>query len=136
MLNASDRENVLKSHQAAELLLQCLRDAVKTDDALLHELGMSMLPQATDIAQRLGRIALLAGAEPRETPGAAAQPDRCDERSIDALLKDIAHRELGTETLEARNRDALDFYSLSVWRLRDALRAAFEAGWSFHKAAG
>lgn len=55
---------------------------------------------------------------PNEPPGPA----------IDAVLTLIARKELGMPTLQARRSDSLDFRELSVWQVRDALRAAFDAG--------
>jgi hypothetical protein len=45
-----------------------------------------------------------------------------------AELTRIAHEHLGIETLEDRHSDSLDFHEVSVWSLRAALAAAFEAG--------
>jgi hypothetical protein len=45
----------------------------------------------------------------------------------DALLLQIAERHLFLETLETRNSDSLDFNEHSVWAVRSALEAAFEA---------
>ena len=45
-----------------------------------------------------------------------------------ALLEAIAREYLGIPTLDARGSDALDFHDLSVWQLRAALEAAYEAG--------
>ncbi|PTX37870.1 hypothetical protein IQ03_05167 [Gemmobacter caeni] len=45
-----------------------------------------------------------------------------------ACLTRIAQVHLGLETLEERRSDSLDFHEVSVWSVRDALRAAFEAG--------
>jgi hypothetical protein len=47
---------------------------------------------------------------------------------VDALLTQIAQRILRIETLEPRRRDSLDFHDVSVWELRDALEAAYNAG--------
>ncbi len=47
---------------------------------------------------------------------------------VDALLTQIAQRILRIETLESRRRDSLDFHDVSVWELRDALEAAYNAG--------
>ena len=44
------------------------------------------------------------------------------------LISKIAEAELGIETLEARKSDSLDFYDLPVWKIKEALIAAFEAG--------
>ena len=46
----------------------------------------------------------------------------------DATIQNIARDLLGLETLETRRRDSLDFHELSVWQIREALEAAFEAG--------
>jgi hypothetical protein len=48
---------------------------------------------------------------------------------ITARLTQIAQTHLGLETLEEERRsDSLDFHEVSVWSVRDALQAAFEAG--------
>jgi hypothetical protein len=44
------------------------------------------------------------------------------------LMAGIARRRFGVATLSSRNRDELDFYSVAVWSIRDALREAYEAG--------
>ena len=46
----------------------------------------------------------------------------------DKIISEIATRILGLETLEARNRDSLDFHDLSIWSIKEALESAFEAG--------
>lgn len=43
-------------------------------------------------------------------------------------LAAIAQEILNIETLVTRNSDELDFHEVSVWSLREALRAAYEAG--------
>jgi hypothetical protein len=47
---------------------------------------------------------------------------------IDETLEQIARDRLRVQTLHPRNRDDLDFYDLSVWIIRDGLRAAYIAG--------
>jgi hypothetical protein len=47
---------------------------------------------------------------------------------IDQILTRIADEHLGIETLETRKLRCLDFHDVAVWRLRDALEAAFNAG--------
>ena len=49
-------------------------------------------------------------------------------QATETKITEIARTHLGVETLETRNRDALDFHDLSVAALRDALLAAYEAG--------
>lgn len=44
------------------------------------------------------------------------------------ILLKIAQRHLGLPTLEARKSDRLDFKEQSVWSIKDALEAAYEAG--------
>ena len=56
MLNASDKENLVKSSQAANLLVQDLRDLVKAANPLLAEIAIEILQQAVQIEQRLNRI--------------------------------------------------------------------------------
>ncbi len=44
------------------------------------------------------------------------------------ILTKIAQEHLNIETLEKRWSDNLDFYDCSVWTIKSALEAAFEAG--------
>ena len=44
------------------------------------------------------------------------------------IVEQIAKKHLRIDTLEERKLDVLDFYEVSVWSLKDALLAAFEAG--------
>jgi hypothetical protein len=48
--------------------------------------------------------------------------------SIENLLEQIARAKLGIATLKTQSSDSLDFHEVAVWRLREALEAAFEAG--------
>jgi hypothetical protein len=43
-------------------------------------------------------------------------------------IESIARRILKIGTLETRNSDALDFHDLAVWKIQEALDAAYEAG--------
>jgi hypothetical protein len=43
-------------------------------------------------------------------------------------LRKIAADHLSIDTLETRNSDSLDFHEVSVWGIKSALRAAFDAG--------
>src|SRR5437870_2418819 len=47
---------------------------------------------------------------------------------LDRLLTAIAGQHLGIATLETRQSDALDFHEVSVWGLKHALAAAYQAG--------
>jgi len=46
----------------------------------------------------------------------------------DAQIEVIAKKHLRLETLEERKSDSLDFHELSVWQIREALLADYEAG--------
>jgi hypothetical protein len=46
----------------------------------------------------------------------------------DQQLQKIALDHLFIATLETRNSDSLDFHDVSVWAIKTALQAAFEAG--------
>jgi len=61
---------------------------------------------------------------PKRRP-AAATPATND---TEAIIAAIAQSHLGLETLESRHSDRLDFQDHSCMAIRDALRAAFEAG--------
>jgi hypothetical protein len=50
---------------------------------------------------------------------------------IDNILTLIAQKHLDIDTLETQKSDRLDFHDVAVWRLRDALEAAFKAGAEF-----
>lgn len=47
---------------------------------------------------------------------------------LDAVLEQIAKEHLCIPTLAGRGSDSQDFHALSVWRLKNALKAAFLAG--------
>lgn len=52
-------------------------------------------------------------------------------KQLDQMFERIAQEHLGIETLEIQDRDRFDFHDVSVWRIKAALQAAFDAG---HKA--
>ena len=60
-------------------------------------------------------------AKPKKTT--ALSPDE-----IELLLESIALDHLFIETLQTRHRDSLDFHDVSVWGVKSALQAAFDAG--------
>ena len=49
-------------------------------------------------------------------------------QALQAIFEQIALDHLFIETLETRNSDALDFHEVSVWAVKSALQAAFDAG--------
>jgi hypothetical protein len=49
-------------------------------------------------------------------------------KHIDTVLTDIAVNHLRIPTLATRRSDRLDFHCVSVWGVRAALQAAFDAG--------
>ena len=44
------------------------------------------------------------------------------------MIESIAQDHLFIETLETRHSDRLDFHDVSVWGVKEALQAAFDAG--------
>lgn len=57
-----------------------------------------------------------------------------EETSMMDVLGDIAKKHCDVETLVARQSDDLNFYTISVWNLKDALKAASwpamtQSGW-------
>jgi hypothetical protein len=51
-----------------------------------------------------------------------------DVKTLDQLFQQIALNHLFVDTLETRNSDRLDFHEVSVWGIKTALQAAFDAG--------
>lgn len=49
-------------------------------------------------------------------------------QTLDQQMQQIALDHLFIETLETRNSDWMDFHEVSVWGVRSALMAAYEAG--------
>jgi hypothetical protein len=49
-------------------------------------------------------------------------------QQLDKLLAQIALDHLFIETLATRNSDSLDFHEVSVWGVKSALMAAYQAG--------
>lgn len=49
-------------------------------------------------------------------------------RNLEQLLERIALDHLFVDTLQTRQSDRLDFHEVSVWGIKSALHAAFEAG--------
>lgn len=56
MLNTNDQENLVKTSQGANLLVQDLRELVKSTNPLLADIAIELLQQAVQIEQRLNRI--------------------------------------------------------------------------------
>ena len=49
-------------------------------------------------------------------------------QTLDQQMQQIALDHLFIETLETRHSDRLDFHDVSVWGVKSALMAAYEAG--------
>lgn len=47
---------------------------------------------------------------------------------LNQLLEQIAQQHLFIDTLEIQSSDRLDFHDVSVWAVKAALQAAYEAG--------
>lgn len=48
--------------------------------------------------------------------------------NADKTFEQIAKEHLHIQTLETQNSDSLDFHDVSVWGVKAALQAAYEAG--------
>ena len=70
----------------------------------------------------------------REVHGVAVQGgmEVKDERSTEQIIQKIATDHLFIDTLETRNADSLDFHEVSVWGIKSALQAAFDAARKIH----
>ena len=55
------------------------------------------------------------------------EPNKATLNQAEAVAK-IAKELLGLDTIETRNSDEIDFSEQSVWQLRAALEAAYNAG--------
>ena len=53
---------------------------------------------------------------------------QADKATLDQQLQQIALDHLFIETLETRHSDRLDFHEVSVWAVKSALMAAYQAG--------
>ena len=51
-----------------------------------------------------------------------------DAKTLEQLFQQIALSHLSIDTLETRHSDRLDFHEVSVWGIKSALQAAFNAG--------
>ena len=49
-------------------------------------------------------------------------------KNLNQLLEQIAQQHLFIDTLETQSSDRLDFHDVSVWAVKAALQAAYEAG--------
>lgn len=49
-------------------------------------------------------------------------------QALETLFQQIALDHLFIETLETRHSDRMDFHEVSVWGVKSALMAAYEAG--------
>jgi len=49
-------------------------------------------------------------------------------KKLNPLLEQIAQQHLFIDTLETQSSDRLDFHDVSVWAVKAALQAAYEAG--------
>lgn len=71
----------------------------------------------------------------REINGVAVQErleKMNDEKSTEQIIQNIAADHLFIDTLETRNADSLDFHEVSVWSIKNALKAAFDAARKIH----
>ena len=82
--------------------------------------------RARDVVRATGGLSHLHTRNLRRKYEAAA--DQCDAQNrIDQLLEHIAQTTLRIPTLRQRDSNGLDFHEVSVWGLKRALLAAYEA---------
>ena len=62
------------------------------------------------------------------TPTQGDDHDQASRQNPRNLLQQLALDHLFIETLETRNSDRMDFHEVSVWGVKSALMAAYEAG--------
>jgi hypothetical protein len=62
------------------------------------------------------------------TQTATQKTRRNPAQTLDALLTRIAQEHLFIDTLKTRNSDSMDFHDVSVWGVKEALLAAYQAG--------
>ena len=62
------------------------------------------------------------------TKTATQKTRRNPAQTLDALLTRISQEHLFIDTLETQNSDSLDFHDVSVWGVKEALIAAYQAG--------
>lgn len=55
-MNATDKENIIKSAQTANLLMQDLRELLQSQDPLLADIALEIVEQTAKIEQRLKRL--------------------------------------------------------------------------------
>ena len=67
MLNSRDQEQLAKSNQTANLLVQDLRGLAKSANPLLAEIAAEILHDAAQMEQKLQRIEVLTRAEEKST---------------------------------------------------------------------
>ena len=63
-----------------------------------------------------------------KTRNTATVPANLSAAEIELLLESIALDHLFIETLVTQHSDRLDFHDVSVWGVKSALQAAFDAG--------
>jgi hypothetical protein len=56
MLNAYDQETVVKASQTANLLVQGLRNLVKSQNPLLAQISIEILQQVVQLEQKMKRM--------------------------------------------------------------------------------
>ena len=94
------------------------------------ELLAAILAGTVSVASLAAELAAAAEWPPPASCGDLAPAAHWEAASpaLRGQLLRIARAHFGVDVLEARNMDSLDFHSLAVWSLREALLAAYSAG--------
>ena len=90
-------------------------------------------PQAASLWRRASDVLLASAPHTPETFDLHAKyqaaADECDRKDhVDMVVEQIAQTKLDIPTLRERKSDSHDFHEVSVWGLKRALAAAYEAG--------
>jgi hypothetical protein len=64
----------------------------------------------------------------RRTTKESKTMSQMNANQLDRMLQSIAAEHMCIDTLNTRHSDRLDFHEVSVWNIRAALQAAFDAG--------
>jgi hypothetical protein len=96
-----------------------LSDAQDGNKDNMHCIGASY-PTKEQLLLNVERYAAEYGCDGANKPNVQTPPN--------AMIAQIARDYLGFKTLETRTSDDLDFREVAVWKVKDALEAAWKAG--------
>ncbi len=98
-------------------LITCL------DDAIVEAIANGEIDFQDELDFVMNNLAIAETLDAAKTPAPPPEGDDCP-----AAVTAIALSVLELQTLETRNSDSLDFYSLAVWTIKAALLEAYACG--------